>query len=481
MAPDEERRPPKEAPQSEQSGVQADNGNLAQTQPQCQNEHAAQDDLSCFARLLLAEPESVVELRAIGIGGGKARICSGYFDDPGKFAAAARDLDGRAAGIYATLNPVAGGLLARANNRTVLAPPRSTSDDEIARRRLLLVDIDPVRPSGISATEAEKMAAFGVARAVCSYLDALGFPQPIKADSGNGAHIVLAVDLPADDGGLVRRVLEALAFRFDTNAACVDQAVHNPGRLTKVYGTLARKGDSTADRPHRRSRLVSVPASVLRANAHGTAGSGLNAGQYLGRHGLAVHRSSPWQGGGKWVLEVCPFDTTHVDGAAFVVQFGNGAVAAGCHHNGCAGKGWHDLRDAVEPGWRDRAGASGSLGSGSGRGAGESWPEPQPLPTGLPPVLLLDTALLPNRLRPWIEDIAARIRCPVDFPAAAAMVALGSVLGRKLGLRPKQRDDWLVVANLWGGVVGRPGVLKTPGIQETPAPPAWLEKPAKEQ
>jgi hypothetical protein len=46
------------------------------------------------------------------------------------------------------------------------------------------------------------------------------------------------------------------------------------------------------------------------------------------------------------------------------------------------------------------------------------------------------------------------------------------VIGRKVVIRPKKHDDWRVVANLWGGVVGRQGVLKTPAIQE-PLRPLW--------
>ena len=67
-----------------------------------------------------------------------------------------------------------------------------------------------------------------------------------------------------------------------------------------------------------------------------------------------------------------------------------------------------------------------------------------------------DPALLPKALRPWIMDIAERLQCPPDFSAVAAMVSLGAVVGRRLAIRPKRHDDWLVVPNLWGAVVGRP-------------------------
>ncbi|MBZ0153297.1 MAG: DUF3987 domain-containing protein [Planctomycetes bacterium] len=90
----------------------------------------------------------------------------------------------------------------------------------------------------------------------------------------------------------------------------------------------------------------------------------------------------------------------------------------------------------------------------------------RPLPDPLSAVPAFDPALLPTPFRGWVEDIANRIQCPIDFPAVAAMVTYSAVIGRRIGVRPKQRDNWCVVSNLWGGVVGRPGVMKTPGIQE---------------
>ncbi|MBM3458369.1 MAG: DUF3987 domain-containing protein [Armatimonadetes bacterium] len=109
------------------------------------------------------------------------------------------------------------------------------------------------------------------------------------------------------------------------------------------------------------------------------------------------------------------------------------------------------------------------------------WPEPQPLPDALPPVEPFEPALLPEAFRPWIEDIAQRMQCPPDFPAVGAMVALAAVVGRQLALRPKLADDWTVVPNLWGAVVGRPGLLKTPALQEVRRPLDRLEAQAREQ
>ncbi len=123
----------------------------------------------------------------------------------------------------------------------------------------------------------------------------------------------------------------------------------------------------------------------------------------------------------------------------------------------------------------------GIVSASPGKSEKNEWPEPQPLPDALPPVEPFEPALLPEAFRPWIEDIAQRLQCPPDFPAVGAMVALAAVVGRQVALRPKLADDWAVVPNLWGAVVGRPGLLKTPALQEVRRPLDRLEARAREQ
>ena len=94
------------------------------------------------------------------------------------------------------------------------------------------------------------------------------------------------------------------------------------------------------------------------------------------------------------------------------------------------------------------------------------WPDPQPIPNDLPPVLPFDYAMLPDAFIPYVNDVAERMQCPPDFPAVAIMVALAGVVGKKIGIRPKRYDDWLVVPNLWGAVIGRPSIMKTPSIRQ---------------
>ena len=54
------------------------------------------------------------------------------------------------------------------------------------------------------------------------------------------------------------------------------------------------------------------------------------------------------------------------------------------------------------------------------------------------------------------------------------------MIGRTVGIYPKQHDDWLCVPNLWGVVIGRPGVLKSPALAEALKPLRRLAIQAEE-
>lgn len=208
----------------------------------------------------LFPPGGVVELRAFK---GK-QVRSGYFNDLDVLADEAGKLDGQGWQVYVTLNPVKEALLARAANRAKDKPAVTTSDRDVASRRWLLLDVDPVRPSNISATDEEKKAAYLTAKEVLQYLRQQGWPDPVIADSGNGFHFLYPIDLPNDERSreLVKGVLEALAFMFDDEKVKIDTSVHNAARIVRLYGTTTRKGDHLPERPHRRSEILKIPKEV---------------------------------------------------------------------------------------------------------------------------------------------------------------------------------------------------------------------------
>jgi putative DNA primase/helicase len=96
--------------------------------------------------------------------------------------------------------------------------------------------------------------------------------------------------------------------------------------------------------------------------------------------------------------------------------------------------------------------------------------EPQPLKADLFPVPKMAPEMIPAPFRSWLNDIAGRMSCPVEYPTCAVIVALSAVVGRQVAIRPKQRDNWTIPPNLWGGIVSEPGNLKTPATQEAMKP-----------
>lgn len=107
--------------------------------------------------------------------------------------------------------------------------------------------------------------------------------------------------------------------------------------------------------------------------------------------------------------------------------------------------------------------------------------EPVPLPDGLLPVKPFAFDLLPDLLRPWAQDICERMQCPADFVAVGIMAGLGSLIGCKIGIRPQSLTDWTLTPNQWAIVVGRPGVMKSPALEQALAPLKKLAAKANDQ
>ena len=324
----------------------------------------------------LAGPWQVVEVRALT----DQFTHSGYFSDHAALIKAVEplDTDSSVHGIYVTLNEVNPALLSRRANRIKMRLGKkdsTTSAADILRRRWLPIDIDPLRPSGVSSTDEEHGLALAKAEEIARWMAGLGFPEPVRADSGNGAHLLYRIDLPNDEAAtaLVKACLATLDTLFSDERVNVDTANFNAARIWKLYGTISRKGDNTPERPYRRSRIISAPdelkiataeqlrdlAARLPTEQHAQPqpatvnGKGFDLRHWLADHGLDVRTEKPYSGGTLFIFDQCPFSSAHKDGG-FAIQFGNGAVFAGCKHTSCGGgtQRWQELRERYEP---DRA------------------------------------------------------------------------------------------------------------------------------
>ena len=217
------------------------------------------------ALTVLVSPGEVVELRILG-GAGKG-VYSGYFNNLEAMAKSALAYSGKAKGIYFTINPAIPDLLARAENKLKERAEVTTSDRDIKKRVYLPIDLDANRPAGISSTQSQHEAAIKRAYSVAEYLVLQGFSQSsmVIADSGNGAHVLVRIDLPndAESTTLCQEVLKALDLKFTDEVVSVDQTTYNASRIMKLYGTLVMKGDNTAERPHRIAHLLRVPETLV--------------------------------------------------------------------------------------------------------------------------------------------------------------------------------------------------------------------------
>ena len=297
---------------------------------------------------------------------------SGYFDSPESLAESAAKWDGKA-NLYFTLNPVNPALMARASNRIADKAETTSADVDVIRRRSLFIDIDPVRPSGISSTEDERQAARLVLDEVVSFLDNKDWPQPIVAMSGNGWYLLYAISLPNDPSSLelVQGVLVSLATRFNNEAVHIDTTVCNAARLAGLIGSMKVKGDFLTDRPHRRSQLESVPQQLAVISEELLAelaaeqsqpeanlpkdGSIFNGSTPLleellqSRH--IEYRTQPLDGNGvTWYhVEKCPFhyDECHPFECGVGQKLPDGPYAGKCFHAETEPRGWQEWKVAL--------------------------------------------------------------------------------------------------------------------------------------
>ena len=314
---------------------------------------------------LLHEPDAIIEIRSID----PKPTVSGYFraDSP-RIAAELAKYPNRT--FYQSLNPVKSACYARAQHeRLVERPKETTSDNDIIGFQWILIDADPVRPSGVSASAEEKEAAHAVAGKTMKRLMATGFSEPIVADSGNGYHLLFKVHISTDDRQVVADFLSVLDMWFSTDEAKIDTAVYNPSRITKLYGTIAAKGAHTPERPHRQSCIIRYPEQIretpialvknIAAELHQAAiptearrsgkESTWDIEHFLSAHGVEVEKKVAISSGTKYQLAHCPFDDSHQHGDAAVFAYHQGGFGFHCFHNSCAGYHWHEFRQKVDP------------------------------------------------------------------------------------------------------------------------------------
>ena len=402
----------------------------------------------------------------------REHIESGYFDYEHISAvpeALKRLLSFR--GVYVTVNPVNPDLLARAVNRLRPAGRNpTTADTDIVRRRWLLIECDPRRASGVSSSNAEHESALAKAREIRDGLSSLGWPDSIMTDSGNGAQLMYRIDLPADDGELVRRVIGEIA-KASSEQVAIDTSVHNPARIWRLPGTMNCKGDSIPERPHRMARILEEPQDIVPVSkeqmqdivSHQSEDTqtdvpddewkhtmpAFDLDSWIAQYCPELGSPQPWKGGRKWIFPVCPFNEAHTNKSAVLIQEPSGAVAFKCHHNGCSGNDWRALRELREPGCYDRREEANSDVDLSGilkpnriekqEKEAPLFPNPGPVPDKLLsiPGFIDDVVKLSMQSAPYPNRV-------LSFTGALALLAF--LVGRKVQDKRDNRSNIYLIA-----------------------------------
>ena len=306
------------------------------------------------------------------------RTYSGYFTDVERIISAVTPFDALPhAQIYFTLNCINEACYGRAQKDKMIQVGRepTTGDADIVGRTHVLIDLDPKRPAGVSASNEELEHAHRKAVSVFRFLQAQGFNEPIICKSGNGYHVVVPCKIAASDEttAVIKKFLQVLALLFSDEHVDIDEKVFNASRICKLYGVTAKKGENTPDRPWRQSEIVRVPQEIKPTDIayfkkvasmypedepkpdrwNGYSSERFDLVDFLTRHGIG-YRTERVMGGTKYVLDHCPFNEQHKHKDAVIFQRDNGAIGFICLHNSCSGKTWRDVRLLFEPDAYDR-------------------------------------------------------------------------------------------------------------------------------
>lgn len=246
----------------------------------------------------------------------------------------------------------------------------TTTDKDIEGIKWIFLDFDANHSAGIGSTDAQVELAKNKAHEVCKFLRENGFSKPVVGMSGNGFHAYIRCNLANNEESeqLIKRFTSALGMLFSDENIKIDPSVKNAARLGKIFGSMARKGRNSKDRPWRYSRLVQIPDEIIPndkayiqkiANMfpeeRPTPSSENNFGRgqfdivdFLNKHSLE-YRTVNTGLGTRYILKECPFNSSHKDPDSMVFQHTNGALEFKCFHSSCDHYHWKEFRLHFEP------------------------------------------------------------------------------------------------------------------------------------
>lgn len=311
--------------------------------------------------------EELVEVRIVD--NAYKRTYSGYFTDVNTLLNEIRKYDN--CNIYFTLNAINPACYDREQHDRIVTKPKSTtSDNDIVGRDWILIDIDTKKPSDTNSTDEEKEMAKEVVNNVFKFLRDEGFEKPVVCDSGNGFHLLykIAMKNSNENTTICKEFLQVLDMLFSNPNVEIDCTTHNASRVCKLYGTFSRKGSNAKKRPQRESKILRIPdeikitpneyfakvAAMLpkpeqpsKSNYYSNEKFDLEA--FLNKHHIAVRNIVRTSSFTKYILEECPFNSSHRAPDSAIFEMSNGGLGFKCLHSSCSQYTWKDFRLKFEP------------------------------------------------------------------------------------------------------------------------------------
>ena len=308
----------------------------------------------------------LVEVRIIGNGN---KNYSGYFKNMDNLVSEVEKYESNG-NVYFIFNKLKDECYHREQCEKMVFGARNTSDSDIEVREWLMIDIDGNRVAGISSTDTEKEEIKKVALLTYQYLKDAGFNEPVSTDSGNGYHLMYKIKLKntKEIEEVISKFLKSLNLIMSNDFASIDIKVGNAARITKLYGTTAKKGANTQERPHRESKIVRVPelikitpfaliqsiANLMPEDEKPTYKNNYGANKFdlsafINRNSINVANETNEGDFTKYILSECVFDSHHNNKCASLFQNKSGTIGYNCFHAGCSGKNWFDVVRKFEP------------------------------------------------------------------------------------------------------------------------------------
>ena len=318
----------------------------------------------------------LIEVRVLNMMNGGENY-SAIFDNDDDLIREVQQFDKEPYNIYFVFNELKDATNGMVQINHFVKRASTIKDTNIKFLRWMMCDLDPIREGGvkdISSNEEEFENAHKRMVEVYRFLKDAGYSEPVICKSGNGYHAMYRLDNlepSKENTDYIKDFFNYMSLKFTDEKVDFDTKNSNAARLTKFYSSTARKGANISERPHRESKIIKIPETIVpidfnlvidfakryrsivqenpndvtRTNVYNNNQSDkkFDIDDFLSSNHIEVYKETKQGTSRKIILKECPFNPEHgKDSAIFVSE--NGAISFTCFHSSCSQYTWKDLR-----------------------------------------------------------------------------------------------------------------------------------------